>query len=76
MSDENQNEDAQVVEETVEDAAPKVDLEATAKKVKAKSVKHRVLFTSPFGRKGDIVTVDPSDSRVVRLVGNGGLEKV
>lgn len=54
----------------------KVNLEAEAKKVKAKKVKHRVLFTSPLGRAGDIVTVDPNDHRVKHLLSIGGLEKV
>ena len=71
MSDENQK-DAQPVDETVDTApAPK-----KAKVTKTKAVQHRVLFTSPFGRPGDIVTVDPNDASVVHLVGNGGLEKV
>ncbi len=76
MSDENQYEDAQVVDEPVDEPAPEVDLEAEAKKSRSKAVKHRVLFTSPLGRVGAVVTVDPKDHRVKHLIAIGGLEKV
>jgi hypothetical protein len=77
MSDENQYEDAQVVDEAVEpEPAPEVNLEAEAKKAKAKAVKYRVVFTSPLGRVGSVVTVDPKDHRVKHLISIGGLEKV
>jgi hypothetical protein len=70
---ENQNDDAQPVNETVDTAPTPV---VAAKEPKPKTATYRVLFTSPFGRLGDEVDLDPKDSRVKRLLGNGGLEKV